>query len=80
MATRVAYAVMCAPMRPCAAVRGLDVDQLFMITRLECAVDVCEPDLIAAVNALGVDGEKNFDAVPGPLCDLSCWHASVKPQ
>ena len=43
-------------------------------------VDVSEPDLVAAVDALGVDGEKHLDAVPCPLCDLGSWHASVEPQ
>jgi hypothetical protein len=80
MLARMAYAVTCPPVRLGAAVCGPDVDQLFLIIRPECPVDVCEPDLITAVNALGVDGEKHFDAVPGPLCDLGCWHASVKPQ
>jgi hypothetical protein len=29
-----------------------------------------EPDLVTADDALGVDGEQHFDAVPGPLGHL----------
>ncbi len=43
---------------------------LFMAIQPERPVDAGEPDLIAAVDALGVDGEQDFDAVPGPFRDL----------
>ncbi len=56
------------------------MDQLFVIIGPECSVDVRKPDLIAALNALGVDGQKYFDAAPSPLRDLGGWHASVEPQ
>ena len=56
------------------------VDRLFVIIWPECPVDVREPDLIAAVDAFGVDGEKHFDAMSGPLGDLGGRHASVEPQ
>jgi hypothetical protein len=51
-----------------------------MVIWSECPVDGREPDLIATVDAFGVDGEEHFDAVSGPLCDLGSWHASVEPQ
>jgi hypothetical protein len=70
---------MCAPVRLGATIRGPDADQLFLIIGPKCPVDVGEPDLIATVDALGVDGEKHFHAAPGPLCDLSRWHAWPRP-
>jgi hypothetical protein len=56
------------------------VDRLVVVIWPQRPVDVVEPDLIAAVDALGVDRQKHLDAVPGPLCDLGSWHASVEPQ
>jgi len=43
-------------------------------------VNPFEPDLIAALDALGIDGEQDFNAMPGPLRDMRCWDASVEPQ
>jgi hypothetical protein len=43
-------------------------------------VDVGEPDLIAAVDALGVDGEKHLDAVPGPLRDAGTAAETQPPS
>lgn len=51
-----------------------------MIIWPERPVDVCEPDLITAVDAFGVDAEEHFDAMSGPLRDLGSWHTSVEPQ
>lgn len=73
-------AVICDPEPPNAAVRGPGVDRLVVVIWPPRPVDVVEPDLIAAVDALGVDRQKHLDAGPGPLCDLGSWHASVEPQ
>ena len=61
----------------------LSVDQAwtkFMFTRPESQVISVVPDLIAAVDAFGVDSEQHFDAVPGPLGDLGRRDARVEPQ
>ena len=68
------------PGAPECAVLGPGVDRLVVVIWPQRPVDVVEPDLIAAVDALGVDRQKHLDAGPGPLCDLGSWHASVEPQ
>lgn len=62
------------------AVRGPGVDRLFVVIWPQRPANTGEPDLIRAVDALGVDRQEYLDAVPGPLCDLGSWHASVEPQ
>jgi hypothetical protein len=49
-------------------------------TTAERFVNPFEPDPIAAFDAFGVDGEQDFNAVPGPLRYLRRWDASVEPQ
>ena len=46
----------------------------------ESLVDQRVPDLIAAMNAFGIDGEEHLNAVPSPLCDLGRWDARVEAQ
>ena len=53
------------------------MDRLVVVIWPQRPVDVGEPDLIAAVDALGVDRQKHLHAVPGPLCDLGSWRAST---
>src|SRR5215471_11015070 len=37
-------------------------------------------DVVAVVEALGVDAEQDFDAVPGPLGDAGRGHARSQPE
>jgi len=37
-------------------------------------------DVLAVVEALGVDAEQDFDAVPSPLGHARCGHASSQPE
>jgi hypothetical protein len=43
-------------------------------------VNAFEPDPIASLDALGVDGEQDLDTVPGPLGYLCRWDTRVEPQ
>ena len=74
---------MCSGMPPrafVAAVRGPDVNRLFMTIWPQRPLNIREPDLIAASGARRVDGKEYFTAMPGPLRDLSRQKASVEPQ
>jgi hypothetical protein len=51
-----------------------------MVAVSERAVDPVEPDMIAAVDAIGVDREQDFHAVPGPFGYLGGGDSRVKPQ
>jgi hypothetical protein len=44
----------------------------------EPSVNAFEPNLITAVDALGVDREQNLDGVTGPFGDLGGWDARVQ--
>jgi hypothetical protein len=43
-------------------------------------IDPVEPHLIAALDAFGVNGQQDLDAVTGPLRYLRGWDARVEPQ
>jgi hypothetical protein len=47
---------------------------------LERGVDALVGDLLAIVEALGVDAEQYFDAVPGPFGDAWRRHPGGQPQ
>jgi hypothetical protein len=43
-------------------------------------IDARVGDFVAAVDALGIDAEQDFDAVPGAFGNLSCRYPGVEPQ
>jgi hypothetical protein len=47
---------------------------------IESLFDPAGPHLVTADDALGIDGERHFDAVPGPLGYLGRRNTGVEPQ
>ena len=47
---------------------------------LQRSVDARVGDVLAVVEALGVDAEQDFDAVPGPLGDIGSGDSGVEPE
>lgn len=48
--------------------------------RLRAPRGTPQVDLIPARDALGVDGEQDFNAVTSPFSNLRGWHPGVEPQ